>query len=116
MTSPIIMEIEKEQMKKDIPAINIGDKVNISNVIIEGKKQRIQHFEGIVTEFKKNYSRQSITVRKIIDSIGVEKTFLVHSPLVSNIKIVQKGKVRRSKLYYLRNRIGIKARKIKVRE
>lgn len=112
--NPIIEEIEKEYEKKaQIPELHVGDKVNISNIIKEGKKQRIQHYEGIVIAKKHRLSRLSITVRKIIDSIGVEKTFLLHSPLISEIKILKKGNVRRAKLFYLRDRIGSSATFIK---
>lgn len=113
MSSPIIDAIEKEQMKSDLPSIHVGDKVKVSTLIKEGKKERIQQFEGIVIEFKHANSRQSITVRKIVDSIGVEKTFLLHSPLIPEIKIIKSGKVRRAKLFYLRDRIGSRATFIK---
>jgi len=111
--SPIIDELEKEQMKDDLPRINVGDKVKIGYLIKEGKKERTQYYEGLVIESKNAYIRKSITVRKIVDGIGVEKTFPVHSPLVASIEILRAGKVRRAKLFYLRDRIGKKATLVK---
>lgn len=111
-----IIEFEKSQEKADIPQIDIGDMLRISKVIVEGKKQRIQKFEGTVIKIQGTSSRKSITVRKVIDSIGVEKTFLLHSPLVPEIKTLKKSKVRRAKLYYLRDRVGAKANRLKARD
>lgn len=116
MSSPIIDQIEKEQMKNDVPNIRVGDKVKVASIIKEGKKQRTQFYEGIVIALKHAFSRQSMTVRKIVDSVGVEKTFLLHSPVVTNIQIIKKGKARRAKLFYLRDRIGSKATFVKSRE
>jgi len=116
MSLPIIDDIEKSQMKTDLPQINVGDRVRVEAVITEGKKQRIQPFEGTVIEKKHAYSRESITLRKVVDGIGVEKTFSIHAANVSSIKIVKAGKVRRAKLYYLRNRKGERATAVKAKE
>ncbi|MFC1771128.1 50S ribosomal protein L19 [Candidatus Margulisiibacteriota bacterium] len=113
--SEIIKEIEQAQMKEKITEINVGDTVSVSKIITEGKKQRTQKFEGIVVKMKGSSSRKSITVRKIIDQIGVEKSFLLHSKLVPEIKILKRGKVRRAKLNYLRQRIGAKATRVKTK-
>jgi large subunit ribosomal protein L19 len=112
----IIDEIEKNQMKENIPDINVGDTVCISKLITEGKKQRIQKFEGIVIKQQGSNSRKSITVRKIFGQFGVEKSFLIHSSLVPEIKVLKRGKVRRAKLNYLRNRIGAKATRVKTKD
>jgi len=111
----IIEEIEKQALKQQLPSLHVGDKVRVANLIKEGKKERTQFYEGIIIAMKNGLSRRCITVRKIVDSIGVEKTFLLHSPLVTEIKIVKQGKVRRAKLFYLRNRIGSRATAIKER-
>lgn len=116
MNKMIIEEIEKKQMKKNLPTYRPGDTVRVSKVIVEGKKERIQKYEGVIIQTKGERSRQSITVRKIVDKIGVEKSFLIHSELVPKIEILQQGKVRRAKLFYLRDRIGIKARRIKAKK
>jgi large subunit ribosomal protein L19 len=112
----ILETIEKEQMKDDVPIINVGDTVIVSKIITEGKKQRTQRFEGIVVKKQGQYSKQSIAVRKVIGQVGVEKTFLIHSALVPEIKILKRGKVRRARLHYLRNRIGVKATRVKTKD
>lgn len=111
--SNVVEEFEKSQMKEKITKVNVGDIVCVSKVIVEGKRKRVQKFEGVVIKKRGQLSRASITLRKIVDKIGVEKSFLVHSELVPEIKIITRGKVRRSKLYYLRERIGAKANRIK---
>lgn len=113
MTQAIIEKIEKKQMKKQIPQIKVGDQVSVSKVIVEGKKQRIQKFEGTVIKTSGRLSRFSITVRKVMDGVGVEKTYLVHSSLVPEVKVLRSGLVRRAKLHYLRGRIGAKATRLK---
>ncbi|MCP4051308.1 MAG: 50S ribosomal protein L19 [bacterium] len=115
MTDILIKELEKKQMKENVPEFNVGDTVEVSKIILEGKKKRVQKYEGVVTRKQGNLSRENFTVRKVIDGIGVEKTFLLHSPLITDIKVKRQGKVRRSKLYYLRNRIGAKASRIKAK-
>ena len=111
-----ITEIEKAQLKENVPDIHVGDIVVVSKSIIEGKKKRIQKFKGTIIKIQGSLSNKSFTVRKIIDGEGVEKSFLLHSPLVKEIEISQRSKVRRSKLYYLRDRVGAKANRLKVRE
>ena len=85
-------------------------------VIMEGKKQRVQRFQGTVIKIKGSLSRKTFTVRKIIDGVGVEKSFLLHSPLVPKVEVLKRAKVRRAKLYYLRDRVGAKANRLKVKD
>ena len=115
MNNIIITEIEQSQMKEGVVVPRVGDTVSVSKVIVEGKKERVQKFEGVVIKVQGKYSRTSITVRKIVDKVGVEKSFLVHSPLVPKLEILKEGKVRRARLYYLRDRIGAKANRVKTR-
>ncbi|MBO4265478.1 MAG: 50S ribosomal protein L19 [Clostridia bacterium] len=103
-----------EQLKQDAPVINIGDTVRIHNRIKEGTTERIQLFEGTVIAKKGGGICETFTVRRISYGVGVEKTFLVHSPNVAKVEIVRKGKVRRAKLYYVRERVG-KSAKVKER-
>ena len=106
-----IMEmIEKEQMRGDIPSFKSGDTVKVYVRIIEGQKQRIQAFEGVVIRKRQGNSRSNFTVRKVSYGVGVERTFPLHSPVIDRIEVVTKGKVRRSRLYYLRGLRGKKAR------
>jgi large subunit ribosomal protein L19 len=107
-----IMEIEREQLKKGVPSFKVGDTVKVFAKISEGGKERIQSFEGIVIKRQNGEHRETFTVRKLVMGIGVERTFPIHSPRVDDIKIVKKGKVRRAKLYYLRERVGSKATKV----
>lgn len=109
----LIEKIEKEQMKQNVADFKVGDTIRVSKVIVEGKKKRIQKFEGLVTKIQGRNSRLRFTVRRVIDKIGVEKTYLLHSDLVPEIEILSKGKVRRAKLHYLRERIGSKATRVK---
>lgn len=108
----IIDQIEKDYMKESIPEFNIGDTVRVGVKIKEGDKERIQGYEGVVIARKNGGSRESFTVRKISNGVGVERTFPLHSPLVASIEVVRKGKPRRAKLYYVRDLTG-KAAKIK---
>ena len=103
-----------EQLKQDAPVIKIGDTVRIHNRIKEGTTERIQLFEGTVIAKKGGGICETFTVRRISYGVGVEKTFLVHSPNVAKVEIVRKGKVRRAKLYYVRERVG-KSAKVKER-
>ena len=107
-----INDLEKNFFKKDLPIINIGDSVKIGVKIIEGNKERIQFYEGTVIAKKNSSINTTITVRKILQGIGVERIFLVHSPKVDSINVLRSSKVRRSKLYYLRNLKG-KATRLK---
>ncbi|MAQ63896.1 MAG: 50S ribosomal protein L19 [Rickettsiales bacterium] len=115
MTNKEIQEFEKSQCKENVPSIKVGDSVIVHKVIMEGKKQRTQRFQGTVIKKKGSLSRESFTVRKIIDGVGVEKTFLLHSPLVPKVDILKEAKIRRAKLYYLRDRVGAKANRLKVK-
>lgn len=106
-----IMEmLEKEQMRGDIPDFRPGDTIRVHVRIIEGQKQRLQAFEGVVIRKKRGDSRASFTVRKISYGVGVERTFPLHSPVIDSIEVVNRGRVRRSRLYYLRKLRGKKAR------
>ena len=109
----ILDRIEREQMRLDIPAFRSGDTVKVHVKIREGEKDRIQVFQGVVIARKNAAMRSSFTVRKISYSVGVEKIFPLHSPTVDRIEVVQRGKVRRSRLFYLRELKG-KAARIKV--
>ena len=108
----IIKSIEHEQLKNKVPNIEIGDTVRVHQRIKEGNRERIQVFEGIVIKKQNGGLNETFTVRRVAYGVGVEKTFLLHSPLVEKVELVRVGKVRRAKLYYLRDRIG-KAAKTK---
>ena len=108
----IIKSIEHEQLKNKIPDLKIGDTVRVHQKIKEGNRERIQVFEGIIIKKQNGGVNATFTVRKISYGVGVEKTFLIHSPLVEKVEVVRVGKARRAKLYYLRDRIG-KAAKTK---
>ena len=111
----MIDQIEFEQLRADAPEFGPGDTVRVHNRVIEGGKERIQIFEGTAIGRKGGGVRASFTVRKISHGIGVERTFLLHSPRIARIEVVRKGAVRRAKLYYLRERVG-KATKVKERQ
>jgi large subunit ribosomal protein L19 len=106
----LVEMIEKEQMRGDLPSFKAGDTIKVYVRIIEGQKQRIQAFEGVVIRKRRGDSRSSFTVRKVSYGVGVERTFPLHSPVIDRIEVISKGKVRRSRLYYLRNLRGKKAR------
>ena len=108
----IIDQLEREGMKTEIPAFEIGDTVKVVVKIKEGDKERLQAFEGVVTARKNGGIRETFTVRKISYGVGVEKTFPLHSPKIATIEVVRKGKPRRAKLYYIRDLTG-KAAKVK---
>jgi len=110
--SNMITEIEKSNMKKDAPQFSIGDTVRVFFKIVEGGKERLQAFEGIVIKRQRGGVRESATVRKLVDGVGVERTFPIHSPRVDSVKVIKKGKVRRAKLYYMRERTGGRATKV----
>ena len=107
----LIEAIEKEGMKENVPAFNVGDTVRVGFKVIEGTKERIQNFEGVVIAKKHGGIRESFTVRRLSFGVGVERTFPVHSPKIASITVIKRGKVRRAKLYYLRGLTG-KAAKI----
>ena len=108
----IIQEIEAAQLKNEVPELNVGDTVKVYGKIKEGNRERIQIFEGTVIKKQGGSNRATFTVRKLSNGVGVEKTWPLHSPNVEKVEIVRKGKVRRAKLYYLRDRVG-KAAKVK---
>ena len=110
--SEIIKNIEAEQLKAEVPEFKVGDTVKVYGKIKEGNRERIQVFEGTVIKKQGGSNRTTFTVRKISNGVGVEKTWPLHSPNVEKVEIVRKGKVRRAKLYYLRDRVG-KAAKVK---
>ncbi|MEA4816171.1 MAG: 50S ribosomal protein L19 [Lachnospiraceae bacterium] len=108
----IIKQIEKEQLKSEIPSFKVGDTVRVHAKVVEGARERIQVFEGIVTKRQNGGIRENFTVRRIASGVGVERTWPLHSPRIDHIEVVRKGVVRRAKLYYLRDRVG-KAAKVK---
>ncbi|NEP47620.1 MAG: 50S ribosomal protein L19 [Moorea sp. SIO3C2] len=110
----IIRSLEAEQLKENVPTIYVGDTVRVGVKIKEGNKERVQPYEGTVIAMRNGGINETITVRRIFQGVGVERVFLLHSPKIANIKIVRRGKVRRAKLYYLRDRVG-KATRIKQR-
>ena len=112
MNLGLVNEITKEQMKTDLPDIRPGQTVRVDVMIKEGDKTRIQAYEGVVVKVQGSGIGKTFTVRKISSGVGVERTFPVHSPIIDKITIVRRGKVRRAKLFYLRNRSG-KSAKIK---
>ncbi|MBQ7557803.1 MAG: 50S ribosomal protein L19 [Lachnospiraceae bacterium] len=105
----LIREIEEEQ-KKDVPVLNVGDTIKVYGKIREGNRERIQVFEGTVLKVQGTGIRSTFTVRKVSGGVGVEKTWPLYSPNVEKIEVVRAGKVRRAKLYYLRDRIGKRAK------
>lgn len=110
----IIKSIEQESLRSDVPQFNVGDTVRVLFKVIEGNKERIQAYEGVVISRKHGGLRETFTVRRISSGIGVERAFPIHSPKIEKVIVVRQGKVRRAKLYYLRERTG-KAAKIKDR-
>ena len=108
----IIDQIEKEQLRNDVPSFNIGDTVRVMVKVKEGEKERIQAYEGVVIAKKGSSVRETFTVRRVSFGIGVERTFLLHSPRIDKVIVVRKGKVRRAKIYYIRDLSG-KAAKVK---
>ena len=106
----IVKSIEHEQLKNKIPDLKVGDTVKVHQKIKEGNRQRIQVFEGIIIKKQNGGVNASFTVRKISYGVGVEKTFLIHSPLVEKVELVRVGKARRAKLFYLRDRVGKSAK------
>ena len=106
----IIKEIEAAQLKENVPAFNVGDTVKVYGKIKEGNRERIQVYEGTVIKKQGGSNRATFTVRKTSNGVGVEKTWPLHSPNVEKVEVVRQGKVRRAKLYYLRDRVGKKAK------
>ena len=112
--SNLIKEFEDEQSKKELPEIYVGDTVKVGVKITEGNKERVQPYEGVVIAKRNGGLNQTITVRRIFQGIGVERVFMLHSPQVASLKVERRGKVRRAKLFYLRDRVG-KATRVKQR-
>lgn len=107
---PRIQEIEKDYIRKDLPAFDPGDTIRVRVRVVEGKKERIQAFEGICIARSGGSVSETFTVRKISGGVGVERIFPLHSPSIAGIEVVRRGQVRRAKLYYLRKRVGKRAR------
>ena len=112
--SNLMIEFENEQLKKELPEIYVGDTVKVGVKITEGNKERVQPYEGVVIAKRHGGINQTITVRRIFQGIGVERVFMLHSPQVASLKVERRGKVRRAKLFYLRDRVG-KATRVKQR-
>ena len=106
----IIKKIEAEQLKSEVPQFRVGDTVRVHGKIKEGSRERIQIFEGVVMKRQGGGARETFTVRKMSNGVGVEKTWPLHSPSIDRIEVVRRGKVRRAKLFYLRDRVGKKAK------
>ena len=112
--SNLIKEFENGQLKQELPEIYVGDTVKVGVKITEGNKERVQPYEGVVIAKRHGGINQTITVRRIFQGIGVERVFMLHSPQVASLKVERRGKVRRAKLFYLRDRVG-KATRVKQR-
>ena len=110
----LITDFEESQLKKELPEIYVGDTVKVGVKITEGNKERVQPYEGVVIAKRHGGLNQTITVRRIFQGIGVERIFMLHSPQVASLKVERRGKVRRAKLFYLRDRVG-KATRVKQR-
>jgi len=106
----LIKLVEQESLRSDLPEFHVGDTVRVHVKVVEGKRERIQVFEGIVLKRQNGGARETFTVRKTSNGVGVEKTWPLHSPNVEKIEVVRRGKVRRAKLTYLRQRVGKKAK------
>ena len=112
--SNLIEDFENEQIKEELPEIYVGDTVKVGVKITEGNKERVQPYEGVVIAKRHGGIHQTITVRRIFQGIGVERVFMLHSQQVASLKVARRGKVRRAKLFYLRDRVG-KATRVKQR-
>ena len=108
----IIKELEKEQLKSDITPFNVGDTIRVYAKVVEGSRERLQMFEGVVIKRQNGGIRETFTVRRIASGVGVERTWPLHSPRVDRIEVERRGIVRRAKLFYLRDKVG-KAAKVK---
>ena len=110
----LIRSIEAEQIKSNLPVIHVGDTVRVGVKIREGEKERTQPYEGVVIAKRSAGITQNITVRRVFQNVGVERVFLIHSPRIESVTVLRRGKVRRAKLFYLRDRVG-KATRVKQR-
>ena len=108
----IIKELEKEQLKSEITPFNVGDTIRVYAKVVEGSRERLQMFEGVVIKKQNGGIRETFTVRRIASGVGVERTWPLHSPRIDRIEVVRRGIVRRAKLFYLRDKVG-KAAKVK---
>ncbi len=106
----VIQQLEKEQQKKKVPALRAGDTVRVHAKVVEGTRERIQVFEGTVIRVTGGGLRQNFTVRRMTHGVGVERTFMIHSPRIDKIDVLRHGDVRQGRLYYLRGKVGRKAR------
>ena len=106
----VIKMIDNQQLREDIPQFGVGDTVRVFVKVVEGSRQRLQAFEGVVIQRKNGGINETFTVRRVSYGVGVERTFPVHSPMIDRIEVIRRGKVRRAKLFYLRNRVGKAAR------
>lgn len=106
----VIDQIEKEQQKEELPELRPGDTVKVHAKVVEGTRERIQVFEGLVIRVTGGGLRRNVTVRRVTHGVGVERTFLVHSPRIDKIEVLRHGQVRQARLYYLRGRVGKAAR------
>lgn len=112
MVNEVIKSIEQAQLKSEIPAFNVGDTIRVYAKVVEGTRERLQMFEGVVIKRQNGGVRETFTVRRIASGVGVERTWPLHSPRIDRIEVVRRGVVRRAKLNYLRDRVG-KAAKVK---
>jgi len=110
MSDPLIAQVQQPQLKTDVPDLPIGATVDVHTRIIEGAKERIQVFTGVVLKRHGKGLEQTVTIRRIVDNEGVERTFPIHSPRIARFEVKREGDVRRAKLYYLRDRVGKKRR------
>ncbi|MCI9354580.1 MAG: 50S ribosomal protein L19 [Firmicutes bacterium] len=108
----MIKELEKEQLKSDVTPFNVGDTIRVYAKVVEGTRERLQMFEGVVIKRQNGGIRETFTVRRIASGVGVERTWPLHSPRIDRIEVVRRGIVRRAKLFYLRDKVG-KAAKVK---
>jgi large subunit ribosomal protein L19 len=106
----VVDQLEKEQMKEEVPELRPGDTVRVHAKVVEGTRERIQVFEGLVIRVTGGGLRRNVTVRRVAHGVGVERTFLVHSPRIDKIEVVRHGQVRQARLYYLRGKVGKEAR------
>ncbi len=113
MSQEIIRSVEASQLKTELPQFQVGDIVKVKVLIREGKKERTQAFEGMVIALRGGSVNRSFIVRRIFQGVAIERTFLLHSPKVTEVKVMRKGKTRRSKLFYMRKLVGTKATRLK---
>lgn len=111
----LIRELEQEQVKPDRPKFRTGDSVRVNLKVKEGNRERIQSFEGVVIRHQAGLLSERFTLRRVTNGVGVERIFLLHSPVIDSVQVVRLGKVRRARLYYLRSRVGARATRIKER-